>query len=199
MVFYRPNVHVHQQEATTLRLLSRLVMDCDAVSGDYVAQYLSSVLVLVRNLVCGTPGPLRIASTARDSHVEIGEDHYGFSIHEDYKMERFPRLYINKIVARHDTDGQSECTIQTLEDMLRACAIDFGGNGDTDLPLVEFLYNSGCQFLGRRLISWQCKKQTIVATSSTEAEYVAAANCCGQAFDGPRFNHLVVNIGMLNP
>ncbi|GJU44560.1 putative ribonuclease H-like domain-containing protein [Tanacetum coccineum] len=38
----------------------------------------------------------------------------------------------------------------------------------------------GCQFLGRRLISWQCKKQTIVANSTTEAECVAAANCCGQ-------------------
>ncbi|GJY39615.1 putative ribonuclease H-like domain-containing protein [Tanacetum coccineum] len=40
----------------------------------------------------------------------------------------------------------------------------------------------GCQFLGNRLISWQCKKQTVVATSTTEAEYVDADSCCGQVF-----------------
>ncbi|GJS33488.1 putative ribonuclease H-like domain-containing protein [Tanacetum coccineum] len=67
---------------------------------------------------------------------------------------------------------------------------------ETQKPLVKFVFvldsdyaganldrrstTGGCQFLGRRLISWQCKKQTIVATSTIEAEYVAAANCCGQ-------------------
>ncbi|GKB06790.1 putative reverse transcriptase domain-containing protein [Tanacetum coccineum] len=40
------------------------------------------------------------------------------------------------------TDGHSERTIQTLEDMLRAYVIDFGGSWDTHLPLVEFSYNN---------------------------------------------------------
>ncbi|GJV74527.1 putative reverse transcriptase domain-containing protein [Tanacetum coccineum] len=40
------------------------------------------------------------------------------------------------------TDGQSERTIQTLEDMLRACVIDFGKGWERHLPLVEFSYNN---------------------------------------------------------
>ncbi|GKC47695.1 putative reverse transcriptase domain-containing protein [Tanacetum coccineum] len=40
------------------------------------------------------------------------------------------------------TDGQSERTIQTLEDMLRACVIDFGNGWVKHLPLVEFSYNN---------------------------------------------------------
>nr|GEV05197.1 ribonuclease H-like domain-containing protein [Tanacetum cinerariifolium] len=40
----------------------------------------------------------------------------------------------------------------------------------------------GCQFLGKRPILWQCKKQIVVANSTTKAEYVTAANCCGQAY-----------------
>ena len=41
------------------------------------------------------------------------------------------------------TDGQSERTIQVLEDMLRASALDLGGNWDKQVPLMEFAYNNG--------------------------------------------------------
>ncbi|GJZ87323.1 putative reverse transcriptase domain-containing protein [Tanacetum coccineum] len=41
-----------------------------------------------------------------------------------------------------ETDGQSERTIQTLKDMLRACVIDFGKGWERHLPLLEFSYNN---------------------------------------------------------
>ncbi|GJU35438.1 putative nucleotidyltransferase, ribonuclease H [Tanacetum coccineum] len=68
-------------------------------------------------------------------------------INEKFKMERLTRLYLKEIVymstAYHpETDGQSERTIQTLEDMLRACVIDFGSGWDKHLPLAEFSYNN---------------------------------------------------------
>nr|GFB92026.1 putative retroelement [Tanacetum cinerariifolium] len=50
---------------------------------------------------------------------------------------------LNMSTAYHpETDGQSKRTIQTLEDMLRACAIDFGKGWVNHLPLVEFSYNN---------------------------------------------------------
>nr|GEU57461.1 retrotransposon protein, putative, Ty3-gypsy subclass [Tanacetum cinerariifolium] len=101
-------------------------------------------------------------------------------MHEDYKMDRLARLYLNEIVARHgmlisiisdrdshftsrfwqsmqealgtrldmstayhpQTDGQSERTIQTLEDILKACVLDFEGSWNVHLLLVEFSYNN---------------------------------------------------------
>ncbi|GJZ38128.1 hypothetical protein Tco_0584319, partial [Tanacetum coccineum] len=44
----------------------------------------------------------------------------------------------------------------------------------------------GCQFLGCRLILWQCKKQTVVANSTIEAEYIAASTYCGQRKESRR-------------
>ncbi|GKC67222.1 putative reverse transcriptase domain-containing protein [Tanacetum coccineum] len=53
------------------------------------------------------------------------------------------RTQLDMSTAYHpETDGQSERTIQTLEDMLRACVIDFEKGWDKHLPLVEFSYNN---------------------------------------------------------
>nr|GEY74601.1 putative ribonuclease H-like domain-containing protein [Tanacetum cinerariifolium] len=64
---------------------------------------------------------------------------------------------------------------ESLFDLVAYSDSDYGGATQDCKSTTR-----GCQFLGRRLISWQCRKQTIVATSTTEAEYVTAANCCGQ-------------------
>ncbi|KAH0658050.1 hypothetical protein KY289_026798 [Solanum tuberosum] len=67
--------------------------------------------------------------------------------------EDYAKLYINEIKGLGtqvnlsttfppQTDGQAERTIQTLEDMLRACVIDFKDSSDVHLPLIEFAYNN---------------------------------------------------------
>ncbi|GJY72872.1 putative reverse transcriptase domain-containing protein [Tanacetum coccineum] len=59
-------------------------------------------------------------------------------------MEKLARMYLKEVVTRHGipTDGQSERTIQTLEDMLRAYVIDFRNGWVRHLPLVEFSYDN---------------------------------------------------------
>ncbi|GJZ82341.1 putative reverse transcriptase domain-containing protein [Tanacetum coccineum] len=70
---------------------------------------------------------------------------------ENDSMDKLARLYLKEVVTKHGipvsiifnrNDGQSERTIQTLKDMLRACVIDFGNSWDKHLPLVEFSYNN---------------------------------------------------------
>nr|GFB13351.1 putative reverse transcriptase domain-containing protein [Tanacetum cinerariifolium] len=68
-------------------------------------------------------------------------------VNEKFKTKKLSRLYLKEIVymstAYHpQTDRQSERTIQTLEDMLRACVIDFGNGWVKHLPLAEFSYNN---------------------------------------------------------
>nr|GEV50107.1 hypothetical protein [Tanacetum cinerariifolium] len=76
-------------------------------------------------------------------------------LNETDSMEKLTRQYLKEVVLRHgvpvsitsmayhpQTDGQSERTIQTLKDMMRACVIDFGKGWDRHIPLVEFSYNN---------------------------------------------------------
>ncbi|GKD47170.1 putative reverse transcriptase domain-containing protein [Tanacetum coccineum] len=108
---------------------SRKCLTCAKVKGEH--QKLSGLLQTV------------------NSSVEMGKDYDG-SDRDSRFTSRFQRLLqkalgiqLDMSIAYHpQTDGQSERTIQTLEDMLRACVIDLGGSWDTHLPLVEFSYNN---------------------------------------------------------
>ncbi|GJS74243.1 putative reverse transcriptase domain-containing protein [Tanacetum coccineum] len=91
-----------------------------------------------------------------DSHTWLTKSAHFLPIREDFKMDRLARLYLNEISMKEalgtrldmsmtyhpQTDGQSERTIQTLEDMLRAYVMDFRGSWDVHLLLVEFSYNN---------------------------------------------------------
>ncbi|GKE69252.1 putative reverse transcriptase domain-containing protein, partial [Tanacetum coccineum] len=62
-------------------------------------------------------------------------------------MQEALRTRLDMSTAYHpQSDGQSERTIQTLKDMLRACVLDFRGSWDVHLPLVEFSYNNSYHF-----------------------------------------------------
>ncbi|KAI3672915.1 hypothetical protein L6452_39017 [Arctium lappa] len=65
--------------------------------------------------------------------------------------------------------------LQAVKRIFRYLRGDLGG-ANIDIKSTS----GGCQLLGARLVSWQCKKQTTVSLSTTEAEYIAAASCCYQ-------------------
>ncbi|GKD50820.1 reverse transcriptase domain-containing protein, partial [Tanacetum coccineum] len=76
--------------------------------------------------------------------ISIISDHDSrFTSRISQSMQSALGTQLDMSMAYHpETDGQSERTIQTLEDMLRACIIDFGKGWERHLPLVEFSYNN---------------------------------------------------------
>ncbi|GKF48067.1 reverse transcriptase domain-containing protein, partial [Tanacetum coccineum] len=87
----------------------------------------------LKEIVCRHGVPVLIISD-RDSH---------FTSNFWRSLQKALGTNLDMSTAYHpQTDGQSERTIQTLEDMFHACVIDFGNSWDRHLPLVEFLYNN---------------------------------------------------------
>nr|GEX55417.1 putative reverse transcriptase domain-containing protein [Tanacetum cinerariifolium] len=95
---------------------------------------------------------VRFVGLTKDPTMEMEE--YNNGLYDT--LEKLTKQYLNEVVSRHgvpvsiisdlayhpETDGQSERTIQTLKDMLRACVLDFRKGWDRHLPLVEFSYNN---------------------------------------------------------
>ncbi|GJZ38873.1 ribonuclease H-like domain-containing protein [Tanacetum coccineum] len=152
------------------------------------------------------PIPTTEDTQVEDQEIELGNispsyENNEFSCHSAYKnLQRSSKLII--VIMNHFDLPRKNCeefeslmkdnfqmssrrthlflglqhTNQTLSLQFVHVASDYAG-----ATLDRKSTTGGCQFLGNRLISWQCKKQTVVATSITEAEYVAAASCCGQS------------------
>ncbi|GJW71764.1 putative reverse transcriptase domain-containing protein [Tanacetum coccineum] len=111
------------------------------------------------------PGKANVVDSRKEREIPIDDLHeqkavsrHGVPFHQSISDQdgRFTsNFYGNHIVHKAlgtrldmssiyhpQTDGQSERTIQMLEDMLRACVLDFGKSWDRHLPLVEFSYNT---------------------------------------------------------
>ncbi|GJZ51897.1 putative reverse transcriptase domain-containing protein [Tanacetum coccineum] len=75
-------------------------------------------------------------------YLHSGADKMYYDLRDMYWWPESFRDAIGYEYGLSSSDGQSERIIQTMEDMLRACVIDFGGSWDVHLPLAEFSYNN---------------------------------------------------------
>ncbi|GJS20089.1 putative ribonuclease H-like domain-containing protein [Tanacetum coccineum] len=124
---------------------------------------------------------VKTASTPMETHKPLLKDPDGEDVDEHlYRSMIGSLMYLTS--SRPDIiylKGQPKLGLWYLKDS----PFDLVAYTDSDYAGASLDRRSttgGCQFLGCMLISWQCKKQTMVANSTTKAEYMAASSCCGQ-------------------
>ncbi|GJY22678.1 putative ribonuclease H-like domain-containing protein, partial [Tanacetum coccineum] len=112
---------------------------------------------------------VKIARTPMETHKPLLKDADGKDVDEHMYISMIGSLmYLTSL--RPDI-----MFVDSPFDLVAYTDSDYAG-----ASLDRMSTTGGCQFLGCRLILWQCKKQTVVANSTTEAEYVAASSCCRQ-------------------
>ncbi|GKB82691.1 uncharacterized mitochondrial protein-like protein, partial [Tanacetum coccineum] len=118
---------------------------------------------------------VKTASTPMETHKPLLKDADG----EDVDEHLYRSMIGSLMYLTSSRPGQPKLGLwypkDSPFDLVAFTDIDYAG-----ASLDRKSTTGGCQFLGCRLISWQCKKQNVVANSTTEAEYIAAPNCCGQ-------------------
>nr|GEW04255.1 uncharacterized mitochondrial protein AtMg00810-like [Tanacetum cinerariifolium] len=133
---------------------------------------------------------VKTASTPIETHKPLVKDEEAVDL--DVRLYRFQvtlktsHLHAMKTIFRY-LKGQPKLGLWYPKVSL----FDLEAYKDSDYAGVNLDRKSvtgSCQFLGKRLILWQCKKQTIVATSTTEAEYVVAAHVMAKSW-GFRINY----------
>nr|GEU64217.1 ribonuclease H-like domain-containing protein [Tanacetum cinerariifolium] len=115
--------------------------------------------------------------------IFISQDKYVKDMIKKFNMESVRTVTIPYEFPKHKFKDEPDDAVNVhLYRSMIGSLIDspFQLEAYSDSDYVRKSITGVCQFLGRRLISWQCKKQTVIATSSTEAEYVATASCCGR-------------------
>ncbi|GJW69227.1 putative ribonuclease H-like domain-containing protein, partial [Tanacetum coccineum] len=117
-------------------------------------------------------------STRKKMRLQVKQKEDGIFISQD--------KYVNEILNKFGFSNvkTARTPMETQKALLKdadVCAcVEYTNSDYAGASLDRKSTIGGCQFLGCRLILWQCKKQTVVPKSTTKAEYIAASNCCGQ-------------------